>query len=226
VADPYAERPRTHTGSAPAGAPPWAAPVAERGGLVLASGSELDGGARPETGFVAVRCRGAGLLPPILRPSPAQAAVLLALHAEDAPLSGPAVNRARDRLAGLGVPLYAIKHGWVAGPPGEPGAIEVDASLIAAVLDADTRGEVGWERDPDFAYEVAAAVPGVEGEGALALCPRLLYAAHDRVYEHADLVVEVKRERGRVIAAAAGADAEIVAASGWPIEPTGQGWKD
>jgi hypothetical protein len=124
------------------------------------------------------------------------------------------------------VPLYAIKHGWVAGPPGQAGAIEVDAPLISTVLDADARGEVRWEADPDFAYEVAASVPGLEGPATLALCPRLLYAAHDRVYEHADLVAEVKRERGEVIGAAAGADAEIVAATGWPIEPTGESWKD
>lgn len=227
MADPYAKRRHTtQTGFAPGGSPPWATPVSERGGLLIESGSDLADRARPDAGFVAIRCRGAGLLPPISRPSPAQAVVLLAVHSDDAPIDGAALNRARDWLADLAVPLYAIKHGWVAGPPEESGAIAVNAPLIAAVLDADARGEVRWERDPDFDYEVAAAVPSVEGEPALSLCPRLLYAVHDRAYEHADLVAEVKRERGVIIGAATGAHAEIVAATGWPIVPTGRAWKD
>lgn len=226
MADPYAERPRTHTGSAPGGEPPWADAVAERGGLLVTSVAGLTAQAAPEATFVAILCRGAGLLPPILRPTPAHAAVLLAVHAEDAPIDGPALNAVHDRLGALRVPLYAIKHGWVAGPQGQSGAVEVDASLVAAALDADARGEVRWEQDPDFFYEVAADVPGVEGERALALCPRLLYAAHDRVYEHADLVVEVKRERGVAAEAAGDLEGEIVAATGWPIEATGKAWKD
>ncbi len=225
MADPYAERPRARAGAVPGGEPPWAAAVAERGGRLLSAAADL--GAEPAAGasFVAIRCRGTGLLPPILRPSPAGAAMLLAVHAEDAPLSGAQLNEAHRRLAAAEL-LFGIKHGWVAGPEGEPGAIRVDAALIAAVVDADRRGEVRWERDPDFGYEVAAAVPGIEGEAALALCPRLLYAAHDRVYEHAELVVEVKQQRGRIVGADPAVAPEIGAAAGWPIEPTGQRWRE
>ena len=40
-----------------------------------------------------------------------------------------------------------------------------------------------------------AAVPGMDDAAARILAPRLLYADHDRVYEHAGLVVDKKRER-------------------------------
>lgn len=226
MADPYAERRRTHAGAAPGGEPPWAGLLAERGGLVVTAAADLSGTAPGEHALVAVRCRGAGLLPAILRPTPAQAAMLLAAHADDAPIAARVLNEAHDALAAAAVPLYAIKHGLVAGPEGEPGAVEVDRGLVESVLAAEEGGGARWERDPDFGYEVAAEVPGLERERALALCPRLLYAAHDRVYEHAELVAEVKRGRARAVGDDPELAAEIRSATGWPIEPTGERWKD
>ena len=78
----------------------------------------------------------------------------------------------------------------------------------------------------DFAYEVAAAIPGFSGAEADAFCPRLLFARHDRVYEHAELVEVTKRRRHQRLIECGIADEGLLGAVGWPIEPTGQAWKD
>ncbi len=59
-----------------------------------------------------------------------------------------------------------------------------------------------------------------------AFLPRLVYAAADRVYEHAELVEATKRRRHAALEAAGVVDEGLHAAVGWPIEPTGSEWKD
>ena len=61
-------------------------------------------------------------------------------------------------------------------------------------------GAVSWETDPDFGYEVAASVPGVEAPEDGLLVPRLLYTRADRVYEHAAIVPRVRAEVAALIA--------------------------
>ena len=70
----------------------------------------------------------------------------------------------------------------------------IGEQFVAAVLDAAMAGRVEWETDPDFGYEVAASVPGVEPPEDGLLLPRLLYTRADRVYEHAATVPRVRAE--------------------------------
>lgn len=212
MADPYAERAARAVGVGPGGEPPWEESVAAR--LELLGGAGEPPAGRPVGIVVADEC----VIPPITRLDPAQGAMLAAGTGRE-----PA-----GTLASLGSAsaVFGLKHGTVAGPEGEAGARPVSAELLGAVLDADARGEVRWERDPDFGWEVAAEVPGVGGGDALALLPRLLYAEHDRVYEHAELVVATKRRFHERLGHFAAVPAEVAAATGWPIEPTGEKWKD
>jgi hypothetical protein len=76
----------------------------------------------------------------------------------------------------------------------------IGEQLVTKVLDAARAGEVGWEVDPDFGYEVAASVPGVVPPEDGLLLPRLLYTRNDRVYEHAAIVPRVRAEIARLIA--------------------------
>jgi ATP-dependent phosphoenolpyruvate carboxykinase len=94
---------------------------------------------------------------------------------------------------------YLIKAGRVGGPRGEPGSREITEELVTRVLDASQRGEVEWERDPDFGYDVAAGVPGIEPPDDGLLMPRLLYTRTDRVYEHAAKVAELREEIARLV---------------------------
>jgi phosphoenolpyruvate carboxykinase (ATP) len=97
-------------------------------------------------------------------------------------------------VARLGEGVFLLKAGRVGGPEGEPGSLAVSKDLVARVLDAALTGNVGWEKDPDFGYEVAASVPGVEPPEDGLLLPRLLYTRADRVYEHAAIVPRVRAE--------------------------------
>ena len=55
-------------------------------------------------------------------------------------------------------------------------------------LDAALAGQVEWEPDPDFGFELPMAFPGLEPDERLTLVPRFLYARTDRVYEYAAMV--------------------------------------
>lgn len=103
-------------------------------------------------------------------------------------------------VARLGGGRYLLKAGRVGGPDGEPGSLAIGEQLVAAVVDAAVAGEVTWETDPDFGYEVAAVVPRVAAPEDGLLLPRLLYTRADRVYEHAAIVPRVRAEVAALIA--------------------------
>jgi len=78
----------------------------------------------------------------------------------------------------------------------------IGEKLVAAVLGAELAGEVEWEVDPDFGYEVAASVPGVGPPEDGLLMPRLLYTRADRPYAHAAIVPRIRDEVAALIAGA------------------------
>ena len=213
MADPYAPRAETHTARAPSGPPPWAGVVERQGGQLIGSIAELVERELAEAPFVGVVCRGAGLLPPLARLA-APAAVALLLGRDDQRVDARTASDAVGKLTSASVELYAIKHGWVAGPANRPGAVAVSAELIDAVLHEAQAGKVGWELDPDFGYEVAAEVPGLDPGAALALSPRLLYTGLGRAYEHAALVAAIKDERRAAFESTEGLDPAIAGALG------------
>jgi len=219
LADPYATT-APDLSARPDGPAPWAGAVAERGGEEIDPQAALAG----SDGFAFVHCRGVGTLAPIARLDPALAALLWLEHAAGH-ADGATANALLAGLRDARRPLYAIKQGMVGGPPERPGCLEVEATLIAAVLDAEQSNGVVWERDPDFGYEVPAVVEGLGAAASRCLLPRLHYADHDRVYEHAGLVAAKKRERHALATAIPAVAPEIVAASGWP-PPTAGSWRD
>jgi ATP-dependent phosphoenolpyruvate carboxykinase len=111
-------------------------------------------------------------------------------------VEGDGVLPAVARLAGG---AYLLKAGRVGGAEGEAGSREIPASLVERVLDAALADDVEWERDPDFPYEVAARVPGVEPPDDGLLLPRFLYRRADRVYEHAAIIARVREDVVRLL---------------------------
>lgn len=219
MADPYATRAPDLSGR-PEGPPSWEALVADHGGV------EAGGAAPGRGGFSFVHCRGVGTLPPIARLGPPLAVLLWLEHSNGRHRDASAANELLASLRSRELPTYAIKQGSVGGPAERPGCTEVEAALIEAVLDAAGRDAVAWERDLDFGYDVPGNVKGLDPVNSRVLLPRLLYADHDRVYEHAGLVAAKKRERYEVAAPLRGLDPEIVAASGWPPLPTAGTWRE
>jgi phosphoenolpyruvate carboxykinase (ATP) len=58
---------------------------------------------------------------------------------------------------------------------------------------AIAEGSIEWERDPDFGYEVATSVPGIDDPEIL--LPRRLYERTGRSGEYVAIVERLKRER-------------------------------
>jgi len=223
MADPYAARPgdRALAGERPGGSAALRSLVEQSGGVAVGALEAIAPAADPRSRFTAALVADDGLLPPLARVEPQLAVAILAGAGDDATTTGVALEVLDDAEG----ELLLLKEGLVAGPAGSPGCFEVEVDLIARVLAAALDGRIEWEPDPDFGYQLAAVCPGVDGPAADALCPRLLYAAADRVYEHADLVVTYKRLRYERLAAIEGIDPKLLAATGWPIEPTGETWK-
>ena len=178
----------------------------------------------PEAAFLVVHTRGVGTLAPVARVEPPFAVLLWLEHRpgrSDAMVANALLTALRDR----DVPTLAIKQGSVGGPAGRDGCVDVEEPLVAAVLAAEATGDVLWERDPDFGYEVPGRVRGIERDAGRILLPRLLYGDHDRVYEHASLVAAKKRERFELAQALSGLDPAIAEAAGWPPPVTGSEWR-
>ena len=95
------------------------------------------------------------------------------------------------RIAAGPAQKFVLTAGFVGGREGE-GSREIPAGLVARVLDAALAGQVAWEADPDFGWELPMEVPGVSYEERLVLVPRFLYARTDRPYDYAALVPEAK----------------------------------
>lgn len=216
--DPYASRPLAlRPLDGPGGEPPWRAAL---GGRLLVLEDPGSSGAEPGRP-AAVPVADGTVLAPVARLEPPLAALLLTLEAGGGEAAAALAGfRARE------APVYLVKHGPVAGPAGSDGCAELDPDALLAVVEADSRGEVVWERDPDFGYGVAVSVPGLGEERVEVLCPRLRYAAHHRAYEHADLVAETKRIWRERSGRGGELPEEVAAAIGWPPVPTGTAWKD
>jgi phosphoenolpyruvate carboxykinase (ATP) len=167
--------------------------------------------------FVAILRRDDEILPAVARLSPERAAVELVLSVE-APLppdAASAANRLAEILSGSAIPAYLMNTGRIGG---ERGAREVGADHAAAILDGIAAGSIEWELDPDFDYETAAAVPGIEDADHVLLCPRLLYGKTERPYEYAETVERRRREAAELLGGLDGLEPEIAAAAPRPAK--------
>jgi phosphoenolpyruvate carboxykinase (ATP) len=174
---------------------PFAPLVRDRGGLPLAAPEDA---AVPfeDAAFAAVLARGEELLPPVARLGPSQAAawLLLAGGGEIGRDEAVAAQALAEALAKRGIPAYLLTAGRVGGS-GEAPSDEIPADLVARVLDAAAAGDVEWERDPDFGYELPMELPGLAVAGRRLLVPRFLYARTERVYDYAAMVPVAQLER-------------------------------
>src|SRR5205807_1581410 len=84
----------------------------------------------------------------------------------------------------------------------------------SAVVKAIAEGTITWERDPDFGYEVASALPGIDDMEILQ--PRRLYERQGRMDEYNAVVEKLRRERQAYLAKFAGLRQEILDAL--PVE--------
>jgi phosphoenolpyruvate carboxykinase (ATP) len=121
-------------------------------------------------------------------------------------------NRLVDMMASMDreFGVYLMSTGRVGGGDDVQGSKKIKIPHSSAVVKGIAEGTITWEVDPDFGYEVASAVPGIDDIEILQ--PRKLYEAQGRSDEYAEIVARVKAEREEFMAKHEGLRPEIVAA--------------
>ncbi len=119
-------------------------------------------------------------------------------------------NRFRELHAEGNFEVYLLNTGWVGGGENDPQSKKIRIPHSSAVVKAIAEGTISWERDPDFGYQVATAVPGID-DGEV-LQPRRLYQRQGRTEEHQAIVERLRRERSEYLAKYPGLDPEILKA--------------
>jgi phosphoenolpyruvate carboxykinase (ATP) len=119
-------------------------------------------------------------------------------------------NRFLELLAEHPLEVYVMNTGRVGGPEDDERSRKVRIKHSSAIVKGIAEGTTDWERDPDFGYLVAAAVPGIDE--AEILRPRLIYEQQGRGDEYAALVARFKAERAEYLQKFPSLSEEIVAA--------------
>jgi phosphoenolpyruvate carboxykinase (ATP) len=104
-------------------------------------------------------------------------------------------NRLVEILDSNPMDCFLLNTGWVGGSEGTEHSKKVKIPHSSAIVKAIAEGTITWTRDPDFGYEVAEHVPGIEAEDMDILQPRRLYERTGRTDEYRAHVERLKRER-------------------------------
>lgn len=101
-------------------------------------------------------------------------------------------NRLLELLETVDLEVFLFNTGRVGGGEDVEGSRKVEIRHSAAVQEGIVNGTIEWEVDPDFGYEVATTLPGVDDE---LLQPRRLYEAQGRLDEYRRIVEDLKADR-------------------------------
>jgi len=121
-------------------------------------------------------------------------------------------NRMLELLDSHELKVFVLNTGRVGGGDDHEGSKKVTIPYSSAIVQAIAEGTIDWTTDPDFGYEIAAAVPGVDDIEILQ--PRRLYDRQGRADEYDAMVSRMKRERREYLASFPGLDEAIVKSIG------------
>jgi phosphoenolpyruvate carboxykinase (ATP) len=119
-------------------------------------------------------------------------------------------NRLAELLATHPLEVFLLNTGRVGGPDEDDRSKKVRIPHSSAVVAAIADGSITWDTDPDFGYQVASAVPGIDDLELLQ--PRRLYERQGRMDEYHTHVDRLKAERAKYLAGFPGLEQAIVAA--------------
>jgi phosphoenolpyruvate carboxykinase (ATP) len=102
-------------------------------------------------------------------------------------------NRFLEILDRHPLDVYLLNTGRIGGPESDPRSKKVGIAHSAAVQAGIVDETIVWETDPDFGYEVARSVPGLDDPHLLR--PRTLYEDQGRLDEYCGVVESLLRER-------------------------------
>jgi phosphoenolpyruvate carboxykinase (ATP) len=124
---------------------------------------------------------------------------------DDDALQGNRLLELLDTMPDLAV--FILNTGRVGGDDDDGRSKKVRIPDSSAVVAGIVAGTITWETDPDFGYDVATAVPGVEDVELLQ--PRRLYDRQDRLSEYTAQVSRLKEERHQYLASFTALDPRI-----------------
>ena len=116
-------------------------------------------------------------------------------------------NRMLELLDSHELNVYVLNTGRVGGKDEEQSK-KVTIPYSSAIVEAIVSGTIEWVTDPDFGYEVAASLPGVDDTEILQ--PRRLYERQGRLEEYNAMVARLKSERREYLASFPGLDDSIL----------------
>jgi phosphoenolpyruvate carboxykinase (ATP) len=119
-------------------------------------------------------------------------------------------NRFLELLEEQPLEVYLLNTGRVGGPEDDDRSKKVRIKHSSAIVRGLAEGTIEWERDPDFGYLVASAVPGIDDDEVLQ--PRKLYERTGRADEYQAQVERLKTERAEFLSTFPSLSDEIVAA--------------
>ncbi|MBA2730897.1 MAG: phosphoenolpyruvate carboxykinase (ATP) [Euzebyaceae bacterium] len=106
--------------------------------------------------------------------------------------------------------VYVLNTGRVGGGEDVEGSKKVKIPHSSAIVKAIAEDTITWQRDPDFGYLIATAVPDFDDPELLA--PRRLYERLGRTEEYERAVEQVKAERAEYMRGHSGLDKAVVEA--------------
>jgi phosphoenolpyruvate carboxykinase (ATP) len=121
-------------------------------------------------------------------------------------------NRVLDLMDSHPMKVYVLNTGRVGGPDGDDRSKKITIPVTSAVVAAIAQESIEWTVDPDFGYEVAKGVPGVDDPELLQ--PVWLYQRQGRLEEYRERVARLQQERRDYLAELPGLDEAILKAIG------------
>ena len=121
-------------------------------------------------------------------------------------------NRFWELLESSPMEVYLMNTGRVGGRDEDERSRKVRIKHSSAIVKGIAERTIQWEEDPDFGYQVASRVDGIDGEDNEILQPRKLYERQGRMDEYARAVERLKDERREYIAKWQGLTPEIAEA--------------
>ncbi len=118
-------------------------------------------------------------------------------------------NRFLELLDGCDLEVYLLNTGRVGGPESDGRSKKVSISHSAAIQEGILDGTIEWTTDPDFGYEIAVRVPGIDDTEILQ--PRRLYDRTGRSDEYAAIVARLNADRRAYLEGFAALDPRVLA---------------
>ncbi len=102
-------------------------------------------------------------------------------------------NRLLELLATHPIQAFLLNTGRVGGRDGDDRSKKLQIPHTSACVKGIAEGTIEWAEDPDFRYQVASSVPGIDDPELLQ--PKRLYEKQGRLDEYTALVDRLKSER-------------------------------